>query len=62
MKPVTVDLITTEGGSNVLKNLQRKAGQADKMFDLLVEHMNHALDVDRYDYSKEIEVPSWLAS
>jgi hypothetical protein len=28
-EPVTVDVITTEGGQNTLANLQRKAAQAD---------------------------------
>lgn len=59
-RPVTVDLITSEGGHNVLKNLQRKAEQADQMFDQLVTHMNHALDVDKYEYSQKVELPSWL--
>lgn len=60
--PVTVDLITTEGGRNVLTNLHRKAEQADQMFTELVAHMNDALTVEPYSYDSEIEVPSWLAS
>ena len=59
---VTVDVITTEGGSNVLANLQRKAAQADDMFAALVAHMNNARDVTRHNYDREIEVPTWLAS
>ncbi len=59
---VTVDVITTEGGSNVLANLQRKADQADAMFTALVEHMNEARDVERGNYDKTVEVPAWLAS
>lgn len=60
--PVTVDVITTEGGSNVLANLQRKAQQADAMFTALVEHMNNARTIDPYNYDHRIEVPAWLAS
>jgi hypothetical protein len=59
---VTVDVITTEGGRNVLANLQRKADQADAMFTALVEHMNHARDIDRATYDHPVEVPAWLAS
>jgi hypothetical protein len=59
---VTVDVITTEGGRNVLANLQRKADQADAMFTALVEHMNHARDIDRVAYDNPVEVPAWLAS
>lgn len=60
--PVTIDVITTEGGSRVLANLQRKAAQADAMFTALVEHMNHARTVDAHDYRTPMEVPAWLVS
>jgi hypothetical protein len=59
---VVVDVITTEGGRNVLANLRRKAAQADDMFTALVEHMNHARDIDRVTYNAPVEVPSWLES
>jgi hypothetical protein len=61
-QPVTVDFITTEGGKNILANLKRKSDQADAMFSSLVEHMNRAQDVERYNYDKNLEVPAWLAS
>lgn len=60
--PVTVDLVTSEGGRNMLANLQRKGKQADVMFSELVAHMNDARSVDPYSYDKQIEVPAWLAS
>lgn len=58
---VTVDVVTTEGGRNVLANLQRKADQADRMFGALVAHMNEAREVDPHEYTTQIEVPKWLA-
>lgn len=58
---VVVDIITTEGGVNVLRNLERKAAQADAMFDSLTAHMRNALTVNRtVDYTQEVQVPSWL--
>lgn len=60
-QPVRVDVIATEGGRNVLHNLQRKAGQADAMFAALVQHMNDARRVDPHNYDQKIEVPAWLA-
>lgn len=60
-RPVVVDVITTEGGSNVLANLRRKADQADEMFTALVQHMNDARDIDRVAYDHPMEVPSWLS-
>jgi hypothetical protein len=59
--PVTVDIVTSEGEKSVLKNLQRKAKAADKMFTGLVAHMNEARSMDRKsDYTKKQEVPKWL--
>ena len=60
-QPVTVDVITTEGGSRVLANLQRKADQADQMFTSLVAHMNQARAIDAHKYNNPLEVPAWLA-
>lgn len=62
-QPVTVDLITTEGQARVLDNLQRKAAQADRMFDHLIDHMNAALSVERSKYTPTpVEIPSWLTN
>lgn len=61
--PVTVDIITTEGGAQALRNLQRKSDQADKMFDALTMHMRDALGIQRgTDYEIPVEVPSWVKS
>jgi hypothetical protein len=60
--PVEVDVITTEGGSKALANLQRKADQADQMFTSLVTHMNHARTIDAHKYSTPLEVPQWLSA
>ena len=61
-RPVTVEIVTTEGGRNALENLQRKSDQADKMFDALVSHMGEAMHVARtIGYDKSVEVPAWLS-
>jgi len=61
--PVLVDIVTTEGGTNALRNLQRKAAQADRMFDALVQHMRDAMSVRRVEpFDTTVEVPAWLAS
>lgn len=60
-RPVRVDIVTTEGEKSVLKNLQRKAAAADKMFSGLVRYMNDSIKVDRgVKFTKQTEVPSWL--
>lgn len=60
-QPVRVDVVTTEGELGVLKNLQRKAAQADKMFSHLVAEMNNSMAIDRAaQFSTTQELPSWL--
>lgn len=61
-RPVHRDLVTTEGERGVLKNMQRKAVQADAMFDALVREMNSALSIDRMnEHTKPVRLPAWLA-
>jgi len=60
-RAVRVDIITTEGERGVMRNLQRKAEQADTMFSNLVAEMNNAQHIARsVTNSKQIEVPTWL--
>lgn len=60
-RAVTVDIITTEGEIDVLKNLRRKAAQADRMFSSLVEHMHAAARLEPRDrFTSMEEMPSWL--
>lgn len=59
--PVTVDLIATEGERGAKENMQRKSANSDRMFTLLVKHMNDVLRINRStDYTKKVEAPSWL--
>lgn len=61
-RPVVVDVVTTEGGHNVMQNLQRKATQADRMFSSLVAEMTHAQSIGRAaDHTIPVEVPTWLS-
>ena len=60
-RPVVVDVVTTEGEQEVLKNLQRKAAQADKMFSNLVTQMRMGQKLSgARTFSKPTQVPSWL--
>ncbi len=60
-RPVRVDIVTTEAGSGVQANLQRKASQADEMFSALVRHMNNAMAIDRQtNFTESFKVPSWM--
>ena len=59
--PVVVDIVTTEGELGVLKNLQRKAEAASKMFEKLVEYINNELKIDRKTTDlTTLEAPEWM--
>ena len=56
-----VDIVSTEGEVDVLKNLKRKAKQADEMFSQLVGFMNDALHIESaQSYNEKETLPSWL--
>jgi len=59
--PVTVDIVTSEGEVGVMRNLQRKANQADHMFSVLVKIMHEAAAIGRRKilFDKKMEVPEW---
>lgn len=60
-RPVHVDIVLTEGERKVMENLQRKAVQADRMFEHLVAHMNDALAVEKREaFTTKEEIPAWL--
>jgi len=60
-RPVTVDIVASEGEESVMRNLQRKADAADTMFERLVSHMNNELKIQKVNnFTRKAEVPSWL--
>jgi hypothetical protein len=62
-RSVSVDIVTTDGGINALRNLQRKSAQADQMFTELVAHMRDELKIQRTsDFNRAVEVPAWLTT
>lgn len=59
--PVHIDMISSEGEAGVLASLKRKAGQADKMFERLVELINNELRIEKQHlHTKQPSLPSWL--
>lgn len=60
-RPVTVDVVATDGEAGIMANLQRKAAQSARMFESLVYHMRDAMKIARkVEFQNEMEVPSWL--
>lgn len=60
-RQVVVDIVLTEGERRIMENLQRKRGQAERMFASLVSEMNHSISIDRKTYNHSpIAIPSWM--
>jgi len=61
INPVHIDMVTSEGESTVLENLQRKSKAADEMFENLVRLINNELRIiSENKHVKKQELPSWL--
>lgn len=60
-RPVTVDVIATEGEARVLANMRSKSHRAALMFEQLVAQMNDATTITRTNlYTNSTKVPQWL--
>lgn len=58
---VHVGIISSDGNAGVLANMKRKAANADKLFEQLVQLMNDELAFERINkFTKEVEAPTWL--
>jgi len=59
---VVVDIVTTTGELAVLKNLQKKARAADKMFTKLSNYMNDSINIEIFnEHQKTERIPQWLS-
>lgn len=60
-REVTVDIVHTEGQRKIIENMNRKARQAESMFENLVAEMNNAMAIEMInDHKNKMEVPQWL--
>jgi hypothetical protein len=63
-RPVTVDVVMSDGERRVMDSLQRKSEQADRMFELLLHFMQDAMAHKEQPYESthtaELEAPVWL--
>lgn len=60
-QPVRIDIISSEGEADVLKNLQRKEIAAQQMFSQMVALINHELRIEQANlFTKNQEMPQWL--
>lgn len=60
-RPVTLDVIATEGEVNVKRNMDRKERLAATMFDRVVSFMNDAASRTAARHATTPEIPAWLS-
>lgn len=61
--PVIVNIVMTEGDKDIMRNLKRKASQADQMFDMISNNMVHALSLTTHIlYETKEVIPPWLST
>lgn len=59
-RPVTLDVIATEGEVNVKRNMERKEALAAQMFDSIIRYMNDVLSVRAEQATAQVKIPNWL--
>lgn len=60
-RPVTVNVIATEGEAGIVANLREKQQRTEAMFTNLVACMNREIAMDaRHDFADKEKLPSWL--
>lgn len=61
-RPVTVDIISTEGEQRVAANMERKSALMSAMFDRMIQHMHEATGIMHVETGLKMEVPAWLSA
>jgi hypothetical protein len=59
-KPVTVNLVYSEGQKRVLDGLLAKTKKANELFDKLNVNLNQSFDIKTKDFNKKILLPKFL--
>lgn len=58
---VFIDIIGTEGGMSILKNIRRKNEDSNKMFAKMIEHMKNELKIKpKTHFNNPINLPTWI--
>lgn len=60
LKPVTVDLVLSDGQSRIMETLTAKKLKANSMFETLVEQTNNNFEISKKEFNKQILLPSFV--
>lgn len=61
-KPVVVDMVYSEGQKRVLDSLLQKTAKASELFSMLNANLNSNYTIQRKEFTKQIQLPSFLIS
>lgn len=59
-RPVTCDIVVSEGQSRVIEALQQKTQKAIELYENLIQATNHSFDVTHKSDSEQIQIPSFI--
>lgn len=59
-KPVTIDMVISDGQTRVLEALQQKTQKAIELHQKLTENVNRTFIDKRKEFDKEINLPKWI--
>lgn len=59
-RPVTVDLVYSDGQKRVLDSLLAKTEKANELFNKLNSNLNQNFNITKKEFNKQINLPSWL--
>lgn len=62
LRPVTVDLVYSDGQKRVLDSLLAKTEKADQLFSKLNSTLHQDFNIVKKEFNKQIKTPSWLKS
>lgn len=60
LRPVTVDIILSDGQTKIMETLMIKKDRAISMFNNLTQQTNSDFTIKRTDFNKPITIPSWI--
>lgn len=59
-KPVTIDMVISDGQTRVLEALQQKTQKAIELHQKLTENVNRSFTNHKKEFDKEINLPQWI--
>lgn len=59
-RPVTVDLVYSDGQKRVLDSLIAKAAKANELFTKLNANLHKTYEIKNKEFNKEIKLPTWI--